>query len=131
MAGMISMNTHFKGVLGFRGVFDVDSFIVELWYDLQQGSGSTMSSISCLIFSVSPASSDLVDLWTNLWCKNSKETFLSGIYFCNFYFSFIFTKNACFSCALCSNVASFCSLDPTNTLLNPLWNIQGCYEFIN
>ena len=31
MAGMMSMNTHFKDVLGFRGVFDIDFlFIVEI-----------------------------------------------------------------------------------------------------
>ena len=29
MAGIMSMNTHLKGVLGFRGVFDLDFYL--LW----------------------------------------------------------------------------------------------------
>ena len=28
MDGMMSMNTHLKGVLGFRGAFDLDFFFI-------------------------------------------------------------------------------------------------------
>ena len=67
MAGIISMNTHLKGVLGFRGVFDIGcSVIVEIWYDVQNVSGYILSSIACQNFSVYPASSNLVDLCPNL-----------------------------------------------------------------
>ena len=67
MAGMISMNTHLKGVLGFRVVFDIDFlFIVNIWNDVQKSSGSNLGSISYQIFTVSPDSSDLVDLCPNI-----------------------------------------------------------------
>ena len=47
MAGMMSMNTHLKGVLGFRGVFDIDFFfIVDIWNDVLKGSGYNLISIS-------------------------------------------------------------------------------------
>ena len=67
MDGMMSMNTHLKGVLGFRGAFDLDFFfIVDIWNGVQKGSGYNLSSISCQKFTVSLASSDLVDLCHNL-----------------------------------------------------------------
>ena len=91
MAGMIPINTHLKVFLGFIGVFDIDfSFIVDIWHDVQNESGSTLSSISCQTFSVSPCSRDLLDLCPNLWHNNSKETLLLGICFCCFYFSLVF-----------------------------------------
>ena len=35
MAGIMSMNTHLKGVLDFRGVFDLNfSFIMGIWHDV-------------------------------------------------------------------------------------------------
>ena len=103
--GMMSVNTHMKGVLAFRGVFDISFlFIVKIWHDVQNGSGSTLRPIYCQIFSVSPDSSDLVDMCTNLWWNNSKKKLFLGINFFDFDFSFIFTKDACLSvsCAVIS-----------------------------
>ena len=41
--GMISMDAPLKSALGFRGVFDIYFlFIVDIWYDLQKGSESTL-----------------------------------------------------------------------------------------
>ena len=38
MAGMMSMNTHLKIILGFRSVFDLEFlFIVEIWHYAQKG----------------------------------------------------------------------------------------------
>ena len=53
------------------------------------------------------------------------------IFFCDFDFSFIFTKNACFQFTLCSNVTEFYSLLQKKIVQNPLWEIQVCPEFIN
>ena len=105
MAGMMSINTHLKSVLDFIAVFDLAFlFFVGIWHELQNGSWSTLSSICCQNISVYPYSSDLVDLCPNLWCNNSRDTFFLGIFFCDFDFSFIFTKNECFfvSCAVMS-----------------------------
>ena len=67
VAGMMSMNTHLKGVLAFIGFFDLSLFLImEILHDVQNGSVYTMSSMSCQTFAVSPASSDLVDLCPNL-----------------------------------------------------------------
>ena len=47
-AGILSMNTQLKGFPSFSCVFDiVFMLIVDIWHDLQKGSGSTLSSISC------------------------------------------------------------------------------------
>ena len=127
MAGIMSMNTHFKGVLIFIGVFDIDFlFIVDIWHDVQNGSGSTLSSISFQTFALSPASSDLLDLCPNLWCNNSKETLFLGICFCDFEFSLVFTKNACFLCVMCSNVTAFCLSLLKKTVQISLWKGQAC-----
>ena len=73
-AGMMSMDNHLKGVLVFSGVFDLCFLlIVEIWHDVQKGSGSTPSSTSCQILEVSLASSDLLELCPNLWCNNPRE----------------------------------------------------------
>ena len=121
MAGMISMNTHLKSVLGFRAVFDLYFlFIVDIWHNVNKGSVSTLMSMSCQNVSVSPTSSELLDLCPNLWCNNSKETLFLGICFCDFDFYFIFTKNACFICALCGNVIAFCSLSLDKTVKSTL-----------
>ena len=67
VASMMYMKTHLKYVLGFIGVFDlVFLFIVDIWNDMKKGPGSTLRSISWQTFKVSPASSDLVDLCTNI-----------------------------------------------------------------
>ena len=64
MAGMVSMKTHLKGLLGFSVVFDPEFLlIVDIWHGVHKGSGSTLSSISCQAFAVYPASSVLVYLW--------------------------------------------------------------------
>ena len=98
MAGMMSMKTHLKGVLSFSGVFDLDfSFIVGIWNDLQKGSGSTLRLISYQKFTVYPAISYLLYLCTNLWYNNPRENLFLGICFCDFDFSFVFTKNSCFA----------------------------------
>ena len=61
MAGMMSMNTHLKGVLEFRGVIDLDFlFIVDIWHDVQNVSGYTLTLMSFQTFALSPDSSDLV-----------------------------------------------------------------------
>ena len=129
---MMSINTHLKSVLGFRGVFDIGFlFIVKIWHDVQYVSGSTLSSISWQKNPVSPASSYLVDLCPYIWCNNSKENVFLGICFCDFEFSFIFTKNACFCCELCGNVTAFCSLSLNKSVPKHLWKRQVCTKFIN
>ena len=104
-AGMMSTNTHLKGVWGFRGVFDLTFlFIVEILHDVKNGSGYTLSSMSFQTFELCPANSDLVDICPILCYNNPKETFFLGICFCDYNFSFIFTKNGFFSvhCAVIS-----------------------------
>ena len=110
ISGMISMDTHLKGYLGYRGFFDLRFlFIVEILNDVHNGSVSTLSSTCCQNIAVSPSSGDIVDMWPNIWCNNSRETLFLGIWFVDFYFSFVFT-NACFLCAMCGNVTAFCVL---------------------
>ena len=93
MAGIITINTHLKGVLDLRSVFDIEFlFIVDIWYDVHNGSRSILISISYQNVSVSTTSSDLVDLCPNLWCNNPKENFFLGIWFCDFDFTFILPK---------------------------------------
>ena len=59
MAGMMSINTHLKVVLGFICVYDMSFlFIVEILHYVYNGSVSTLSSIYCQTFAVYPASSD-------------------------------------------------------------------------
>ena len=104
-AGMMSTNTHLKGVLGFRGVFDLTFlFIVKILHNVQNGSGYTLSSMSFQTFELCPANSDHVDICPILWYNNPKETSFLGICFCDYDFSFIFTKNEFFSvsCAVIS-----------------------------
>ena len=121
MAGIMSMNTHLEGVLGFRGIFYLNFFYL-LW------SGSTMRSMSCQNISVYPASSDLLDMFPNLWCNNPKEAFFLGILFGDFDFSFVFTKNACFHWALCGNVTAFCLV----SLENPMKTFdEKCKDALN
>ena len=132
MAGMLSMDTYVKGVLDFRGVFYLAFvFIVEIWHDVQSGSGSTLISMSCQTFAFYPSSSDLVDMCPNLWWHNSKETFFVGTYFCDFKISLDFAKHACFICVMSGNVIAFCSLSPKKTVQNPLCKIHVCTKFIN
>ena len=132
VAVMMSMDTHLKVVLDFGVVFYLYFLlIVKIWHDVQNGAGSTLISMSCQQFSVSPASINLVDLCPNIWCNNSKKKVFLGICFCDFHFSFIFTKNAFFLCALCVNVTALCSLSLKKTVQNPLLKRKLCPEFIN
>ena len=79
------------GVLDYRGAFDLFFlFIMEIWYDVQNGSGFVLSSISCQTFAVSPPSSDLVDLCPILWFNNPKETLFFEIFLCGFFVLFCF-----------------------------------------
>ena len=67
--GMMSMNTHLKGVF----VSDLAYlFIVDIWHDVKYGSVSTLISMSCQTYAVSPSSSDIVDMCPNIWCNNPK-----------------------------------------------------------
>ena len=130
--GMMYMNINLKCVLAFICVFDLDFlFILEIWNYVQNGSGYTLISMSCQKFTVSPTINDLVDMCPITWCKNSKETFLLRICFCDFNFSFVLTKNACFICAMCGNVTALCSLSQNKNVQKSLWKRQVCLEFIN
>ena len=73
VAVMMSTNTHLKGVVDFREVLDISFlFIVDIWHDVQNGLGYTLSSMSCQKMEASTASSDIVDRCPNLWYNNSK-----------------------------------------------------------
>ena len=105
--GIMSIKTHLKGYLGFSGILDLAFlFIEEIWHDVKKGYGYILSSISCQTLAVSPATNYLVDLWPNLWCNNYREIFFLDGNFSVFEISLIFTKNACFLCALCGNVTA-------------------------
>ena len=121
-----------KGAFGFSGFLDLAFlFIEEIWHDEKKGYGSIISYISYQKLAVSPSNNDLVDMWPNLWCNNSKAIFfLDGIFFV-FDISFIFLKNACSPCVLCGNVTAFFSFAQEYTVKNPLWNKQACTEFLN
>ena len=130
MAGIITMNTNLKDVLGFIGVFYLGVLlIIEISHDVHKESVYTLGSMYRQKITVSPASNDLVDLCPNLRCNNLRENFFLGICFCDFDFSFVFTKNACFLCALCSNITTFCSLALNKTIQNYLWKRQICTKF--
>ena len=88
--------------------------MVNIWYDVQNGSGYTLISMSCQTFSFYPASSDLVYLCHNLWCHNSRKKLFLGICFCDFDISFVFTQKACFICAQSCNVTTFFLLSLKN-----------------
>ena len=51
--------------------------------------------------------------------------------FADFDFSFIFTLNACFLCALYGNVTSLFSLLVKKTMQNTSWTSQVCTKFVN
>ena len=132
MAGMVSMNTHLKGVLGFRGVSDLEFlFIVYIWHDVHNGSGSKLSQMYWQTYTISTTSGDLLDLCPNLWCNNPKDNFFLGILFCDFDSSFVSTKNICFCCGLCGNITAFYLLSLKKNVQNYLWKRHICSEFIN
>ena len=130
--GIISIKNHLKSDFSFSGLLDpAFLFIEEILHEVQKGSGSILSYISSQTLTVSPANNDLLYLWPNLWCNNSKAIyFLDGNFFV-FDISLISTKNECFLCAICGNVTTFFSFAPKYTVQNSLWNKQVFPEFIN
>ena len=100
VAGIKYIKTHLKGAFGFNGFLDpAFLFMEEICHDVQKGYGSIMSSISSQILAVSPSTNDLVVLWPNIWCNNSKAIFfLDGNLFVfdisfispNMYVSFVY-----------------------------------------
>ena len=81
--GIISIKIHLKGAFGLSRILDLAFlFIEEIWHKVQKGSGSILSSTSSQTLTLYSANNDLVDLWPNLWCRNSKAIFfLAGIFF--------------------------------------------------
>ena len=75
----------------------------------------------------------VVTLWTFYLCSEAifpkKLNFKD--FFCDFNFSFVFTKNACFLCALYSNVTVFCPLSLKKTEKKILWKRQCYTNLIN
>ena len=68
MAGVMSMKTHLKCVLGCSGKLDLGFLLIdEICHDVHKWSGSTLSSISCQTFTLSLANSYSVELCPNLW----------------------------------------------------------------
>ena len=119
IVGVISMKTQLRCVLEWCGILYIGFlFIVEIWHDVQKGSGYTLNSISCQTFVVYPANNGLVYLCPNLWCNISGEIFFLWVNFCNFDFYSEFTKNACFLCALCGRVTAFCLISLKKTVKN-------------
>ena len=58
---IISIKTHLRGDFGLSGILDLDFlFIEEIWHDVQQGSGSILSSISSQTLALSPVNNDMV-----------------------------------------------------------------------
>ena len=76
----------------------------------------------------------VVNLWICILISDAiipKKLSFKKFSFVNFDFSCVFAKNACFLCALCSNVTEFCSLLMKKTMQKPLWKRQVCTKFIN
>ena len=120
MVGMMSMETHLKCVLGFRGVVDIDFYI--LWIsDMMCRKDQYLPLVQCLAKHFKYLQ-PVVILWTCVlifYATILKKFSLRG-FFCDFYLSLIFTKNECFICALCGNFTAFCSLSPNKTVTNTL-----------
>ena len=90
-----------------------------------------LSSISSQTLEVYLDKNYLVNLWPNIWCKNSKAIFFLDGNFFVFGISFISPNNACFLCALYGKVTVLFSLAPKYTVQNPFQNKQLCPKFIN
>ena len=96
----------FEGCLGLQWYLRPRILlIIEIWHYLQKCLISTLSSIYCQTFAVYPSSSDIVDMYPNLWFDNSREIFFLGVCFYSLTVFFVFTKNACFLCAICVRVS--------------------------
>ena len=75
----------------------------------------------------------LLTLWIYVLISDTiilNKPFLKD-FFCDFDLYFVFTKNACFLCVMCSNVTALCSLSLKKTMQDPILNRQVCTEFIN
>ena len=123
--GIISIKPHLNGAFGLSGILDLAFlFIEEIWHDVQKGSGSILSSTSSQTLAVSPANNELVDLCSNLWCKNSKAIFFlsSNLFFFDTFW--IFPRNLCSLCAMCGNVTAFLFSTPKYTVQKHLWKIN-------
>ena len=126
------MNTQLKFVLRFIGVFDLYVLIiVEISHDVQNGSGSTLSSMSWQKNQYLQTGMILYNCVSIYDAIIPKKHLFLGFFCCYFELSFIFTKNACFLCELCSDVNVLCSLSLKKTVQNPLWKIQVCPNFVN
>ena len=132
MAGMMSMKTHLKGVLAFRGVLYLAFlFILDIWHDVQNGLGSTLRSMYFQKKSISLASSNLVYPCPNIWCNNSKYTFFFRNLLLWFWRFLHFLQKCMFICDMWVNVTELCSLSLKKTVQNHLWKRQVRPEFIN
>ena len=119
--GIMSIKTNLKVDFCFNEFLDIAIFFMEeICHDVQKGSGYIPSSISYQKLAVSPAKNDIVYLWPNLWCNNSKAIFFLDGNFFVYDISFISPKNACFLCALCGKVTKIFSLAPKYTVKNSL-----------
>ena len=74
----------------------------------------------------------VVTLWTCviIFDEIIHKQILFGNFFCDLDFSFIFTKNTCFLCTICSNVTVFCSFTLKETVQNTLQKREVCTKFI-
>ena len=126
MSGVVSINTHLNGFLSFISVFDIEFLlIIEIWHDVQKGSGSTLRSMSCQKLAVYPAISELVDLYPNLLWNSSREIIFLG-------FSFVvLTFLSYFLCMLCDNVTELYSSALNKTIQKTFWKMQICPKSIN
>ena len=107
----------FERCLSFNVFLDLYFLFIEyICHDVKKVYGSILTSISCQTFAVYPKINNLLDMCLYLWCNNFKATFFLGSNLFDLAFSFIFTKNACFLCALCGRVTAFFSLSPKYTV---------------
>ena len=122
--GIMSVKTYLKGDFGFSRFLELAFlFMEDIWHDVQKGYESILSSISSQTLALSPANNDMVDLFPNIWCNNSKACSFLDVNIFVFDISFISPKNACLFCAICGNVRIF-SLLLRSTLSKTLCGIN-------
>ena len=131
VSSIISVKIHLKGAFGFNVFLDLVFFMEDIYHDVQKGYVSKLSSISSQKLAVNPDINDLLDLFPNIWCNNSKATFFLCANFFVFDICFIFTKSSYFRCAICGKLTTFFSLSPKYTVQNTSWDKQVCPKFIN
>ena len=98
---------------------------------MQKGSGYILNSTPLQTFAVYTAINNVVYLCPNPWRNNSKASLFLGAVFFHLAFSFVFTKNECFLCALFGRVTTFSFLFLKYTMLKTLWNKQVRPKLIN